>query len=124
MGKCLIDHQFGSSHYVMFHFTAQRESTVSDHQDLETSVGQISHFALTLMGRTQAYEIYLQSLVGEIVEHFPELREPLKERFKEISDLHRTMGLPEVAMASYNQQVEILMGHFKLMKGGGFFKDQ
>ena len=97
---------------------------MSDHQDLETSVGQISHLALTLMGRTQAYEIYLQSLVGEIVEHFPELREPLKERFKEISDLHRTMGLPEVAMASYNQQVEILMGHFKLMKGGGFFKDQ
>lgn len=97
---------------------------MSNHQDLETAVGQVCHLAFTLMGRTQAYEIYIQSLVGVLVEHFPELREPLKEKFKDVSDLHRSIGLPGAAMESYNQQVDVLMGHFKLMKGGGFFKDQ
>lgn len=97
---------------------------MSNQSEFESALWQACHVLFTHVGRAQAYENYISALVFTLVDTFPELREPLAEKFTDISDLHRPTIRDELTLNSYNETVKALTDHFKLMKGGGFFKDE
>lgn len=97
---------------------------MSGSSDLEPVVGQLCNNVAYLMGRMQAYELYLQSLAAVVIDKYPELREPLKEDFVGVCELHRHVIKVEVTLASFDDAVKILTQHFQLMRGGGFFQEK
>ena len=97
---------------------------MSKSDELEMALGQVCHLTFNLIGRTQAYEIYLSSLASTLIDHYPELREQFKENFVDVSDIQRKMIQSDVTLQSFDETVKILVGHFSLMKGGGFFDDK
>jgi hypothetical protein len=97
---------------------------MSQGSELEPVVGELCYHVAYLMGRSQAYEIYLQSLAGVLVEKFPELRESFKEKFVDVCDLHRPMIKDKVTLESFDETVKGLTQHFLLMRAGGLMKDE
>lgn len=92
--------------------------------EIKDTLGEVCYLLFNLIGRTQAYEIYLQSLTKMIVEKNPELLELLKEDFSSVSELQQKFISSKVTLDSFNETVTNLSNHFLLMKGGGFFKEK